>query len=161
MTIVVGVSLDEPVAIGIHRERSKGKVPDIEATPGRFHGPKISQILRAVATKLSPRPPKISFTPPKVLSAPASIAHSIPPNIPAKIAMTRMSEGFHSEFCKSRIAQVVNIAPSVIWPSIPMFHKPTVKVKSSPEVARSKGTQETRTLLIKSQEPTAPKIMAL
>jgi len=161
MTMVAGVSLEEPAAIGIHKERSKGRVPDMEATPGRFHGPKISQILRAVATKLRPRPPKISFTPPKVLSAPARTAHSMPPNIPAKIAITRISVGFHPECCISRMAQVVNIAPSVICPSIPMFHKPTVKVTRSPEVAKSKGTQETRTLLTKSQEPTAPSIMAL
>ena len=51
--------------------------------PGRFHGPKMSQRFRAVATKLSPRPPKISFTPPKVFSAPASIAQSAPPAMPA------------------------------------------------------------------------------
>ena len=54
----------------------KGTVPDMEATPGRFHGPKISQRLSAVATKFRPSPPKISFTPPKVFSAPASIAQS-------------------------------------------------------------------------------------
>ena len=58
----------------------------MEATPGRFHGPKMSQRLSAVATKFNPSPPKISFTPPNVFSAPASMAQSAPPMIPARIA---------------------------------------------------------------------------
>ena len=60
---------------------------------------------------------------------------------------------------RRRSAQVVKMAPRVIWPSMPMFHSPTVKVRSSPAVTRSSGTQETRTLEISSQEPTAPSTM--
>jgi hypothetical protein len=37
-------------------------VPLIEPTPGRFQGPKISQMVIAVAIKFIPNPPKISLT---------------------------------------------------------------------------------------------------
>ena len=64
------------------RLSGNGSVPLIEPTPGRFHGPKISHSVNAVATKLSPSPPKISCTPPKVFSAPANAPHSAPPRCP-------------------------------------------------------------------------------
>jgi len=161
IAMVAGVSLEEPAAIGIQRERSKGRVPDMEATPGRFQGPKMSQILSAVATKLSPSPPNISFTPPNVRKAPASRAQSVPPRTPASTAMVRIMPGFHPESWRSRIAQVVKMAPSVICPSMPIFQSPTVNVTRSPEVARRSGTHETRTLDATSQEPTAPSAMYL
>jgi len=54
----------KPGIIGIHISWGKGTVPLIEPTPGRFQGPKISQMVSAVATKFNPRPEKISLTPP-------------------------------------------------------------------------------------------------
>ncbi len=48
------------------------------------------------------------------------------------------------------------MAPRVICPSIPMFHNPAAKVTSSPEVARTRGTQATRTSVIFLTEPTDP-----
>ena len=40
-----------------------------------------------------------------------------------------------------------------------MFHNPTVNVRMSPAVTRSRGTQETSTFDISSQVPTAPSTM--
>ena len=103
----------------------KGTVPDMEATPGRFHGPKMSQRLSAAATKFNPSPPKISFTPPKVFRAPASIAHSAPPAMPARIASGEDERGRETARLHAvRSSHVVNIAPKVICPSMPMFHSP-------------------------------------
>ena len=142
--------------VGIQSFSAKGRVPDIEATPGRFQGPKISQRLRAVATKLRPRPPNISLTPPKVLRAPARRAQSAPPRIPAAIAAAMIHPGARALSCRRRIAQVAKMAPRVICPSMPMFHRPTVKVKSTPETTRRRGTQDTTTFAATLGDPTAP-----
>ena len=114
---------------------------------------------RAEATKFSPSPPKISFTPPKVFSAPASKAQSAPPAIPARMLMLMITEGSTPLCCSPRSIQVVKIAPRVICPSMPMFHRPAVKVMRSPAVARSRGTHETSTFAATSHEPTAPRTM--
>ena len=52
-----------------------------------------------------------------------------------------MSAGFAPLAWSERSAQVVKMAPRVIWPSMPMFQSPTVKVSRSPEVASRSGTQ--------------------
>ena len=88
-----GLSRDWAVRVGSHSACGKGTVPDMEATPGLFHGPKISHRLSAVATKFSPSPPKISFTPPKAFSAPASMAQSAPPTMPARMLAVMMIAG--------------------------------------------------------------------
>ena len=120
-----GLRRDCAVRVGSQSARGNGTVPDMEATPGRFQGPKISQRFSAVATKFSPSPPKISFTPPKVFSAPASMAQRAPPTIPARMLQLMMMRGVHAA-CLQRGAAptVVKMAPRVIWPSIPMFHRP-------------------------------------
>ena len=55
-----------------------------------------------------------------------------------------------------RAAQVVKIAPIIIWPSIPMFHNPAVKVMSRPTDANIRGTQDEATLLNLAAFPNAP-----
>lgn len=101
-------------------------------------------------------PPKISFTPPKVLSTPANTAHSIPPMRPASIPRTMMSAGGRPVVCSRRRTQVVSTAPRTIWPSTPMFHSPAAKVTSTPAEQRSRGTHATRTSEKLVSEPTAP-----
>ena len=100
--------------VGSQTVSLKASVPAIEATPGRFQGPKISQIVNAVATKFNPRPPKISLTPPNVLSAPANAAHNAPPIIPARIASAMINDGEVDVSCNRRTIQVVAIPPIMI-----------------------------------------------
>ena len=100
-----------PAIVGRASWSGKGSVPLIEPMPGRFHGPKISHRVSAVATKLRPRPPKISLTPPKVLSTPARAAHRAPPTMPASMARMMISAGERPVSCSRRSTQVVSTAP--------------------------------------------------
>ena len=84
----MGESRSEAIE-GSHRSGGNTSVPLMEATPGRFHGPNMSQRVTPRATKLSPNPAKISFTPHRVLRKPAMTAQSAPPNIPPKKARKR------------------------------------------------------------------------
>jgi hypothetical protein len=58
--------------------------PLIEPAPGLFHGPKISQIVSAVATKSSPGSPEMWFASPKVFSPPARTAQNAIPRATAR-----------------------------------------------------------------------------
>ena len=85
----------------------------MDAMPGRRQGPKINQRMIPCPTKLSPRPAKISFTPPFVFKTPATTAHIAPPKMPAisdnpiKIVGMLLA-------ASSRRTAVVKTAPSMI-----------------------------------------------
>src|SRR5258706_746275 len=146
----------EPLSAGSASDSSTATVRKRGARRGRSQGQKISHRLSAVATKWSPNPPKISFTPPKVFSAPASAAQSAPPAIPARMDRLMTSAGFQPLSCSVRSIQVVKIAPSVIWPSMPIFHNPVVNVTNRPAVTNSSGTHEIKTSENLPHDPTEP-----
>ena len=85
---MIGQSVPNASNVGIHASSRKMSVPLVDATPVRCHGPRTRYTTRPAATKSSPRPPKISWTPPYVLRTPARSAQIIPPNAPARIATT-------------------------------------------------------------------------
>ena len=116
---------------GNHSCVGNTSVPLIDATPGRFQGPNMSQRMNPWATKLRPRPAKISLTPPFVFRKPAIRAHSAPPINPATIDKNISIKGIWVSSPK-RSRAVVKIAPIITWPSMPMFHRPIRNVKRSP-----------------------------
>lgn len=126
----------------------------MEATPGRFHGPKMSHKVTPRATKLSPRPEKISCTRPKTRSSPASRAQSAPPAIDA--ARARMITPAPPPFSKGLSAAVAKMAPMMTCPSTPMFHNRAVNGTSSPTEQSVRGTHPARTRPILDQELTPP-----
>jgi hypothetical protein len=60
-------------------------VPLVDAIPFRFQGPMMRYTASPLATKSKPRPPKISFTRPRVFRTPTRSAHNAPPTMPATI----------------------------------------------------------------------------
>jgi hypothetical protein len=136
-------------------EGSKGWVPLMEATPGRFHGPKISQRVIPRATKLSPNPAKISLTPAFVLRNPEIIAQRLPPIIPPKKAKIRVIPGIPIPSPIRRIA-VAEIAPATTCPSTPMFQRPIRKLKTKPQAQRVRGIHALKTWATLDQEPRDP-----
>ncbi len=135
----------------------KVSVPLMEATPGCFQGPKISHSTTPWDTKLSPSPAKISLTPPLVLRNPATAAHSAPPSAEASRERT-MNAGPNSGLSlPARSAQVVKTAPSMTWPSTPMFQRPIRKVNSSPQAQSVRGIQTLTTWVNLVQEPSDPR----
>jgi len=55
-----------------------------------------------------------------------------------------------------RMTPVVKIAPTVICPSMPIFHQPAVKVANKPQVTNNKGTHTTKTFANLVEFPVAP-----
>lgn len=147
--------------VGNQNCSGNGSVPLIEATPGRLHAPKMRPIFKAVAIKFKPKPPKISLTPPKVLRTPAKDAQIAPPTIPARMDTVITTTGEIEVSRNNLITPVVKIAPTVIWPSIPIFHNPAVKVASKPQVTNNNGTHTTKTLEMRELLPVAPSHMSL
>ena len=132
-------------------------MPLVEAMPARFHGPMIRYTARPLATKSSPSPPKISFTLPRVLRTPTSAAHSTPPAIPAtRQAGISAIDGPGI----SRATNVAAMAPTTIWPSTPMFHRPAANVTTSPAAASTSGTHAMRVFPMLYLSPTAPSHMS-
>jgi len=131
-------------------------VPLPDATPGRFQGPKINQMATVLATKFNPRPPKISLTPPYIFIKPGNNAHRIPPRAPAIKTIKITSDGSMAVLSNKRKAPTANTEPNTICPSMPMFHKPAVNVKSNPEVAMTSGTHEATTEVNFMVVPNAP-----
>ena len=148
------VQLTERLAtLGSHREVSSGWVPDMEATPGRFHGPKMSHRVTPRATKLRPRPEKISCTRPNTRNSPASSAHSAPPSMAAPMASAIWSTPPSSTGLR---AAVQKIAPMITCPSTPMFHSRAVNGMSSPTEHRVRGTQTESTRPNLDRDPRPP-----
>ena len=137
----------------------KGAVPLIEATPGRFHGPKMRYTARPWATKFSPSPAKISLIRKPTLRPPASSAHSVPPSTPAS-SPPMMAGAPGATSCSRRRARVAAIPPAIIWPSMPRLYSPALKVKISPQAHKVRGTRVARTRANWSGVPKAPPIIA-
>ena len=140
---------------GSHRAGGKTSVPLIDATPGRFQGPNISQRITPWATKLRPRPAKISLTPPFVFKKPAIRAHRAPPIRPAIIDPRIIIDGIWLSSPKRKTA-VVKTAPIMTWPSIPIFHNPIRKVNSKPQAHKVSGIQLLITWENLIQDPSDP-----
>jgi hypothetical protein len=85
-----------------------------------------------------------------------SQAQIAPPIIPARIEIVMTNTGDKEVSKNNLITPVVKIAPTVICPSIPIFHIPVVNVANNPHVTNSKGTQTTRTLEMRVAFPVAP-----
>jgi hypothetical protein len=88
-------------------------------------------------------------------------AQIAPPIIPARIDTTITSTGGIEVPRNNLITPVVKIAPTVICPSIPIFHNPAVKVASKPQVTNNNGTHTTKTLAMRELFPVAPSQMSL
>ena len=135
-------------------------VPLIEAIPARFQGPRISHSTNPWATKLRPRPPKISLTPPRFFNQPARVAHRPPPRQARSRARASTREGGRPrEPWRSRA--VAAMAPATTCPSMPIFHSPARKVKSSPQEQSSSGVQIESTWPNFCQEKREPRARAM
>ena len=130
-----------PPRAGSHKAAGSGSVPDIDAMPGRFQGPRISHNDTPMATKLSPRPEKISWTRPWVRSTPESSAQAMPPTMAeTSEPATASSPGRPPERPKSRKNQRQKTEPRVICPSTPMFQRLAAKVTHRAAPHNSSGT---------------------
>ena len=95
---------------------------------------------------LSATPPKISLTRRRILSAPTTNAQNMPPSADSAIKIT-LSRG--DKLSPTRIycaPQLAKIAPIIICPSTPIFHKPARKVTTKPMLTRVRGIQKLTTL---------------
>ena len=61
---------------------------------------------------------------------------------------------------RRRATQLAQMAPRMICPSTPMFHRPAVKVTSRPTEQSTSGIQKATTLRNLSDVPKAPSHMA-
>ena len=163
-TTAMGAKRDCSFTVGSQSARSKGTVPDIEATPGLFQGPKMSQ-------RLSGRRHVVEAEAAEDLVDAAEGLEGADEHGPEGAAGHARQDGEGDREARGRSPprgrgpgrsagpRSRRSAPKVIWPSMPMFHRPTVKVTRRPEVTRSSGTQATRTSEATLQLPTAPRAM--
>ena len=76
-----------------------------------------------------------------------------PPIAPAMIVAGRMT---HTGPGSDRATHVAAIAPTTIWPSTPMFHRPAANVTTSPADARRSGDHASSVADTFEAEPNEP-----
>ena len=110
-----------------------------------------------MATKLSPRPEKISCTRPWVRSTPAKSDQSMPPRAaaPSPSAMSRPC-GNPPVGSAARSTPWAKIAPRVIWPSTPMFQRLAAKVTQRAAPHRKRGVKAASVRKIAASDPSPP-----
>src|SRR4030042_5621320 len=109
-----------------------------------------------IARLFSANPVKISWTLPRVFSTAVTPAHKAPPAIAARISRV-ISSGAGAS--RRKATQLAAIAPMMICPSTPIFHRPAVNVTSNPEELNNSGIKNARTCNTFDLSPNEPSTM--